>query len=100
MNQRSDSQDRNAGDETEQKDDYTTTNKNEANDGSDAQVEKPKMGHYRTQSQTITKETTERIKEYLQQRNAFSRAQDLNRTLSQSSNGTASNGRNGKGSLS
>jgi len=45
-------------------------------------AEKPKMGHYRTQSQALTKETTERIKEYLQQRNAFSRAQDLNRTLS------------------
>mmetsp|Transcript_5061 Transcript_5061/g.6200 ORF Transcript_5061/g.6200 Transcript_5061/m.6200 type:complete len:95 (+) Transcript_5061:49-333(+) len=57
------------------------------------------MGHYRTQSQTITKETTERIKEYLKQRDAFSRANALHKTLSQSSNGTNNNtggkGRNG-----
>lgn len=40
------------------------------------------IGHYRTQSQSFNEETSQRIQQYLKQRQAYTRAQALNKSLS------------------
>ena len=56
--------------------------------------------HYRTQSQQINEETTDRVKKYLEQRKAFTKAQELQNKLTSrskdskgSKNGSVSCGR-------